>query len=83
MKRVFFGMFLIILPFVSPWWVAALVGILGLFYFDNLYEVIIVGLLIDILYGVKYEFFGFSLIFTVSMTLVYYLITKFKTQIFI
>lgn len=83
MKRVLFGIFLIILPFVAPWWLAFLMAILGLFYFDNLYEVIFAGLFIDVLYGVKYEFFGFSLIFTLAMTVLFYIISRFKTQIFI
>lgn len=83
MKRLLFGVFLILLPFVSPWWIPFMVAILGLFYFDNLYEVIFVGLIIDLLYGVKYEFFGFNLIFTTTLLLSFYLIGKFKEQIFI
>ncbi len=83
MKRLFFGIFLIISTFILPWWLAILLGIIGLFYFNNLYEIIVVGLLIDVLYGQKYEIWGFSLIFTVSMTVCFYLIGKFKKQILI
>ena len=83
MKRIVFGIVLILLAFVSPWWVSFFMSILGLFYYDNLYEVIAVGLIIDTLYGVKYEFLGFSLIFTLGLTICFYIIGKFKTQIFI
>jgi len=83
MKRVLFGIFLILLPFVSPWWFPFILSIFGLFYFKNLYEVIIVGLIIDLLYGPKYEFLGFNLLFTVISLLCFYIIGKFKEQIFI
>jgi hypothetical protein len=83
MKRVLFGIFLILLTFISPWWIPFLFSILGLFYFENLYEVILVGLIIDTLYGAQHEIFGFSLIFTAGLTLCFYIIGKFKTQIFI
>jgi hypothetical protein len=83
MKRAFFGIFLILSIFVFPWWVSFLLSIFGLFYFDNLYEVIAVGMGIDVLYGVHFELFGFDLFFTIIMLLCFYLITVFKKQIFI
>jgi hypothetical protein len=81
MKRVTFGIFLILSVFVFPWWVPFLLSILGLFYFDNLYEVIVVGLGIDVLYGVRFEVLGFDLFFTIVMLAIFYLVTVFKRQI--
>jgi len=82
MKRIFFGIFLILSIFIFPWWVPFLISILGLFYFDNLYEVIIVGMGTDVLYGVQFEFLGFDLFFTIIMLICFYLISVFKKQIF-
>jgi hypothetical protein len=81
MKRVVFGIFLILSLFILPWWVPFLLSILGLFYFENLYEVIVVGLGIDVLYGVRFEVLGFNLFFTLVMLILFYLITIFKRQI--
>lgn len=83
MKRIIFGIFLIISIFILPWWLSSFIGILGLFCYDNLYEIIIVGLLTDILYGQKFEILGFNLFFTILMAICFYLIGKFKKQIFI
>lgn len=81
MKRVLFGIFLISSVFYLPWWLPFLLCILGLFYFENLYEVIIVGLGLDVLYGAQFEIFGFDLFFTIAMLILFYLITVFKKQI--
>jgi hypothetical protein len=83
MKRVLFGILLILSSFSAYWWVAVLFSIFGLFYFENLYEVIIVGLVIDLLYGSQFEILGFDLIFTIGMLVLFYWISKFKTKIFI
>jgi hypothetical protein len=83
MKRALFGIILILSVFILPWWTAFLLSILGLFYFDNLYEVIVVGLAIDVLYGVHFEFFGFDLFFTLILLACFYMITLFKKQIFL
>jgi hypothetical protein len=83
MKRVIFSLSLILSTFIFPWWVSILMSILGLLYFENLYEVILVGLIIDVLYGVKFSFYGFNLFFTAILTSGLYLIVKIKTQIFV
>jgi hypothetical protein len=81
MKRVLFGIFLILSIFIFPWWISFLLSLLGLFYFENLYEVIVVGLGIDVLYGVHFNVLGFDLFFTIIMLVIFYLITVFKRQI--
>lgn len=83
MKRGFVGLLLILSPFVLPWWISFLLCISLIFFFDNLYEVIAVGVIIDYLYGSHFDIYGFTLIFTVILTICFYLISKFKSQIFI
>jgi hypothetical protein len=83
MKRVIFGIFLIISAFVLPWWFTCLLALAGLFYFDNLYEVIAVGLIIDLLYGPWFVFYGFDLFFTLGSAFGFYFISYIKKQIFL
>lgn len=49
--RIFFDLILLVAVFYTPWWVVAVFGFIGAFYFPPYYEVIVTGLLIDILYG--------------------------------
>ena len=50
-KRIFFDLILLVAVFYTPWWVVAVLGLIGAFYCSQYYEVIVAGLLIDILYG--------------------------------
>ena len=36
-----------------PWWAVIILTLAGLFYFDNLYEVIAIGLIFDSIYGTE------------------------------
>ncbi len=50
-KRIFFDLILLAAVFYTPWWVVVVLGFIGAFYYPLYYEVIVAGLLIDILYG--------------------------------
>lgn len=82
-KRVIFGIFLIISAFIFPWWVSAILAVIGLFYFENLYEVIFVGIIIDSLYGGIIEFFGFDFIFTAMSIILFFIMSKIKQNLLI
>lgn len=83
MKRVFFGIFLIISAFIFPWWVSVALVFFGALYFNNLYEAIIVGMIIDLTYGVNIEIYGFNLIFTFALTLMLYVLSIVRKRILI
>lgn len=83
MKRVSFGVILILSAFIFPWWVSFLLSILGLFHFENLYEVIVVGIIIDSLYGTGISIYGFDMIFTLTLAVLMYLIINLKKQILV
>ena len=83
MKRVLYGVFLILLAFASPWWVAVTFSIVGIFYFDNLYEVIFVGLIIDSLYGSSGGIMGLHIVMTIILTVSLYVLTNLKKRILI
>jgi len=83
LKRVLFGIFLIIVAFSLPWWCSVGLSIVGLFFFENLYEVIVVGIIIDSLYGKNWEIFGWYFIFTLILFVAFILIGKLRKNLLI
>lgn len=59
--------------FVLPWWVVVICASAALFYFENFYEIILIGLCFDILYHsahTSFGLYGFILIACVLFLLV-------------
>lgn len=86
LNRIIFGIILIISAFVLQWWLSFILAILGLLYFDNLYEAIIVGIIIDSLYGngIELELLqGFNFLFTLILVILFVLINSFKSNLLI
>jgi len=86
LNRVLFGIVLIISAFVFQWWISIILAILGLFYFNNLYEVIFVGIILDSLYGSGSNvifFEDFNFLFTIVLLITFIFIEKFKTKLLI
>lgn len=83
MKRVLYGAFLIISAFILPWWIPVIFSLIGIFYFDNLYEIIFVGLIIDTLYGANLSLAGLDIVFTISLTVALYVLTNVKKSLLI
>lgn len=50
-NRIIFNLVLLVAVFYSPWWLVAILGFIGVFLFAQYYEVIVVGLIMDLLYG--------------------------------
>ncbi len=58
--------------FFLPWWALLLIGCAFFFAFDSYYEFLIVGLLIDLLYGAPVSRFGgFAAVYAVGVLLVF------------
>jgi len=86
LNRALFGIILIISAFVFQWWISFILSLVGLFYFKNLYEVLVVGIIIDSLYGQGMQlpiFESFKFIFTLILLVALILISKFKTKLLI
>ncbi len=83
MTRILIAIILIISTLLFYWWVPILIAMICMLHFDNYYEVVIVGIMIDVLYGIKYEFFGFNLFFTLVTIIMCVTIGKVKKQILI
>ena len=69
--RIIFDAVLFLIIVFSYWWAAAAVALLGLFIFKNYYEIIIVGILLDVLYGIgtvepHYSQFKFTIASVIS-----------------
>lgn len=53
LKRIIFDIALFFAIFYLPWWVIVIAGFWGAFTFSFYYEIIVAGLLLDILYGAR------------------------------
>lgn len=83
MKRIIYSIILILSAFLLNWWIVSILAIVGLFYFDNYFEAVIAGLIIDSLYGAVLTFYGFEFVFTVFFLIVSFLISRFRSQLLI
>jgi hypothetical protein len=81
--RILYGLFIILCAFLAPWWVSTVFSILGLFYFEKLFEVIVVGIIIDSLYGANLEIFHFNFIFTLIFIILFYGISHLRKNLLI
>lgn len=74
MKRILLNIALFISIVYLDWWITLIFAICGVFIFDNFYEAVMSGFLIDLLYGTPSDtFFGFWFIYAILFTLVYIL----------
>jgi hypothetical protein len=80
LKRVILGLLAVISVFVLPWWLVFLISLALLFYFDRFYEVIIIAIFADILYG-SVHFIGYPYLITLGTIIVFYIVTRFKKNL--
>lgn len=52
-KRFLFTIILLVAVLYAPWWLTLILALGGAFYFSAYYEVIALGVLIDLLYGMR------------------------------
>ncbi|HEY4490058.1 MAG TPA: hypothetical protein VJC12_02275 [Candidatus Paceibacterota bacterium] len=65
LKRIFIDILLFVSVFIAPWWFTVILGFILVFLFENFYEVLIIGLIIDSLYGAH------SLTWTIAFSLLF------------
>lgn len=84
MKRVIFDILLLVLLFLSPWWVGVVFAIIGLFVFKNFYEMIFS---FGILYGIYYldiiKPLNQILLFSFFVVSFYFIVDFIKSNIFL
>lgn len=49
---------LVLSPFFLPWWLVLILALAALFFYDNFYEIICIGLVCDVLYATSTTFLG-------------------------
>jgi hypothetical protein len=83
LKRILASLIFIYLGFSLPWWLVLILGFALSFYFNNYYEYVLAGLIIDSIYGQVFVFENFSFIFTLITLVLCLIIIKFKKQLLI
>ncbi|MDO8590389.1 MAG: hypothetical protein Q7R65_00220, partial [bacterium] len=69
--RIVLDIMLVLAVFALPLWLVCPAAIIFLFLFENFYEIIIVGIIIDSLYGVPLRFFPIPVIYTASASFLF------------
>ncbi len=80
--RVILGVLLIFSFFVFPWWLVLILSLASLFYFDKFYEIIIIAILADVLYGSMY-ILDFPYPITLFAIILLFLVLNFKKNLII
>lgn len=81
-KRIFFTLILAGFVFYAPWWVALIGMVGGAFYFKGYYEMIILGVLFDILYGVGHgPASGYGMMGFVTTVILFLLVGRAKKEL--
>ncbi|MFZ2831895.1 MAG: hypothetical protein WAZ40_01970 [Minisyncoccia bacterium] len=50
-KRIIFDIVLLGAVLFTPWWCVAILGFMGAFLWPSYYEILVAGILVDLLYG--------------------------------
>jgi len=79
--RILSGIVVIVSAIIFPWWVSVIFAVAGLFYFGNFYEVLIVGLILDTLYGSHIFFTYVPYIATTVLLVGMIVIAKIRTRL--
>ena len=80
--RILLTLFFVALILYSPWWMA-LTGIaLGSFYFKNYYEMIVLGIVFDLLYGTRGGVMaGYGIMGVIGAFVLFVIIEKIKKEL--
>jgi hypothetical protein len=78
--RVIFAILLAVLIFFLPWWVNLILIISASFYFKNFYEAVVIGLIMDSMYGSAVVFDNFIYIFTLMFIVMIFVINKIREK---
>ena len=78
--RPFFDLIFFLSPLIFPWWFSLFLAFGGLWYFKFFVEAILVGLVVDSLYGIRLEILkDFYFVYTTLMMLVFVVVESLKT----
>lgn len=83
LKRIIFDILVFVSAIVAPWWFTAIFSIAVLYYFKNFNEIVLFGLVMDILYGrlsVAFHWYDykFTLFFLILLLTSYFIKKRLK-----
>ncbi len=81
--RIFFDALFLVSIFILPWWVTVAFMIVFMFIFEEYFEIMIFGIMFDVVYGVPGIFPFSAYIFTISSIVFYLFIHYLKKRIII
>ena len=82
MKRILFNLVLMGAIFYAPWWLAFMAALANTFYFSRYYEVIVFGVLFDLLYGISGGMFvGYGAEGIIAGFIIFVLIERVKREL--
>ena len=81
MRRLVFNILIILSILFMPWWIGAIVAILGCSFVDRFYEVIVYGILADAFYGTKFGYHGFQYMATLSAVVIFAAVSTIKKRL--
>lgn len=80
--RVIVNIVTLVLLFIVPWWVTLIFVVGSLFVFENFYESIVFGLLLDGFHGqAGITFYGLNALFTITISIVFIISIFLKTRL--
>jgi hypothetical protein len=79
-QRVILGILSILSVFFLPWWIVFLICLALLFYCNRFYEVILIAIIADVLYG-SIVTLGWPYSITLVAIIVFFLVSKFKRNL--
>lgn len=82
-KRIILSLVFLLFAFILPWWLVIIFGLILVFYFNNFYEFILAGLILDSLYGGMISVEKFYFIFTLVITISTVFLINFKKKLLI
>jgi len=82
-KRILISLIFLYCAFILPWWLIIILGLALVFYFNNYYEFIVAGLILDSLYGNIVSIDKFYFLFTLITTIVTVFLINFKKKLLI
>jgi hypothetical protein len=78
--RLIFALILLVSISFLPWWVNLILIVVGSFYFKNFYEAVLIGLIMDSLYGSSVVFETFIYFYTLTFLISVFLINKIREK---
>lgn len=80
--RILATIFFVALMLYTPWWLALIAILLGAFYFKNYYEMIVLGIVFDLLYGARGGFLvGYGIMGVVGAFALFVGVEKLKKEL--